>query len=1033
MKKIILAFVVFAFLLGAFNVFAQSDSAPVFNLQAPAIIKNDVRAHTVKFTNALINAEGKLQIEGTVQITNYADTKTSKLYITSYTGIKGQGYYLQYPLFRNERTEAFVLEPKQTITHEFKVIEDNFIAWGMGGIEILIEDEYNRLVHKEASVLPLQNLIQIPRNSNLINGVIANLVVGDKKFPPSTGPTFYPESEDMFLELDFGDINPSFVESLQVSVYDRTFFKTPIFNSVAPVTGSNNNILKIAIPEKLSPGVYPIEVRFNTNNDAYVPRVYGRFIIGGNMGKTTDVTINAQERRISNLTVVVQGNPPDITNPDREEKVNFNAEVTVFNKNGEIISAQTLENQEVEIYKNLEISFDKKIKTEDIGKVKVVLSDQSGVFDTFEKDFDITHNFNYLNLLYVVGGLLLIVVLIKIKNKTVGVVCITLLLLVSGLFVNQREVFSKSLSELMNVGFILYRQYGDFEIYHNDAYVGIRRNGDVTRAYVASDADELLNAYGVTLNVLQPNPYTCYPKNAPIPVVIDVQYSLCSNTPLFDCEGESCGGTDYFEMTLYRMTDSMKRYLEFIDIKDYVTYGSIREKLVFVPDRVPILNVTRFYPTIDSLVNLTNKWFNDGMLNPGMVIHYFNGYFNASYPYGGQYASLGIDVRNSNNVSGGINTMIWPSSDTPLGLNVMPLQFSFDIRSTTGDPVAYGLKEIPVNICEDAPIVDIEATCTASASRVDVGEEVTFTITTTGANEVDPIYYYWPNTDSNTASYTTTYEFEGTDYFDVYVSQVASSAIASCTVDVGPPLLCDDSYVEGQTECINGELHSYTCTESGWEAIPTGQPCGTASCYADPYFLTIEEGQTSTGPVNFYGWHYDIEPPYEYEWTYNGQTTTSISDMYTIDSISSNGQYVRSVPVQFSVNGIGEACSVTVVDENYSNPGGVSTMPDTLRFTPNIAMPPTPSQSVVTESDQICPLFLSITNVASCELRNRSGQTVGESLLSNLENTVEVNGTAVYDVGTYSLWCSPVEDPTTFYEIPSATISCISNPDVREF
>jgi hypothetical protein len=1028
MKKIILTLVTFVFLLGALNVFAQNSEAPIFNLQAPNIIKNDVRAHTIKFKNVIINAEGKLEIEGTAQITNYADTTTSKLYITSYTGIKGQGYYLQYPLFRNERTEAFVLEPKQTITHEFKVIEDNFIPWGMGGVEVLIEDEYNRLVHKEVAVLPLQNLIQIQRNSNLIDDVIANLVVGNKKFPPSTGPTFYPESEDMFLELDFGDLNPSFVDSIQVSVYDRNFFKTPILNSIAQVSQSNSNVVKIAIPEKLSPGVYPIEVRFNTNNDAYVPRVYGRFIVGGNMGKTTDVTIDAQQKRISNLTVVVQGNPPDITNPDREEGVKFNAEVTVFDKNGEIIFTQKLDNQEVEIYKNLDISFDKKIKTEDISKVKVVLSDQSGVFDTFEKEFDITHNFNYLNLLYIIGVLILVIVLIKVKHKTVGVVCITLLLLVSGLFVSQKEVFSKSISELMNVGFILYRQYGDLAVYRNDVYQGVRRNGDVYRAFVASDTDELLDAYGVTLNVLQPDPYTCYPKNAPIPVVIDVQYSLCSNTPLFDCEGDSCGGTDYFQMTLYRMIDSMKRYVEYTDIRDYVTYGSIREKLVFIPDGVPILHPTRFYPTLNSLVNLTNEWFNQGMLNPGMVIHYFNDYFNGSYPYGGQYATLGIDVRNSNNVSGGINTMIWPSSDTPLGLNVMPLQFRFDIKSATGDPVAYGLKEIPVTICEDAPIVDIQATCTASASRVDVGEEVTFTITTTGANEVDPIYYYWPNTDSNTNSYTTTYEFEGTEYFDVYVSQVASSAIASCTVDIGPPISCDNSYTEGQTECINGQIHAWTCTESGWQAIPTGQFCGV-SCFPDPSFLTIEEGQTSTGPVTFYGWSNDVQPPYE--WVYNGQTSTS--ETYTINSISSNGQYVRSVPVEVSANGVSEMCSVTVVDQNYDNPGGINVVPNTFNFTPNIAMPPTPTQTVLTESDQICPLFLSVDNVASCELRDRLGQTVGESLLSNLENSIEVNGTAIYDVGTYTLWCSPIDDPVTFYEIPSANISCISNPNIREF
>jgi hypothetical protein len=48
--------------------------------------------------SAIINSNNELEIEGTVDSINYAETETSKLYMISLYWNKISGYYLKYPL-----------------------------------------------------------------------------------------------------------------------------------------------------------------------------------------------------------------------------------------------------------------------------------------------------------------------------------------------------------------------------------------------------------------------------------------------------------------------------------------------------------------------------------------------------------------------------------------------------------------------------------------------------------------------------------------------------------------------------------------------------------------------------------------------------------------------------------------------------------------------------------------------------------------------------------------------------------------------
>jgi len=360
------------------------------NLEAPKIVKNNVRARNIIITKTAIDSNNQLVVEGTVEIRNYADTPTSRLFMTSYLGIKGTGYYLQYPFYGDERSESFVLEPQQSITRPFRVVEDNFLAFGAAGVEVAVFDEYNKYVHSDAFRIPESSFSLPVQSGVLFTDLNVSLALGDKRFSLPQGPTFYPNEEDMFINIDFQNIQPTFLDGVQLKIYDRDFFTQPvrIFDTVLTKNHKQKTTWAIPLPKDLPPGVYPLQVIFNTDGNRYIPRFYGRFIVGGNMIKTTDIVLNSENHFIKNATIVVQGNPPDITRPEREKGTPFDIEIVVFGKNEKILSTKKITGEQVQIYKNIDVDFYNVISFSKITKIQVHLSDEAGIFDTYEKHFD---------------------------------------------------------------------------------------------------------------------------------------------------------------------------------------------------------------------------------------------------------------------------------------------------------------------------------------------------------------------------------------------------------------------------------------------------------------------------------------------------------------------------------------------------------------------------------------------------------------------------------------------------------------------
>lgn len=144
----------------------------------------------------------------------------------------------------------------------------------------------------------------------------------------------------------------------------------------------------MAMPEDLKPGVYPIAINVIPIDSAYfIPTVYGRFIVGGNMGKVLNLSLQTAQGKTEAITLVVQGNPPDMMNFERDKEVLFDAKIYLYDKNDVLFMEKKITGQSVEIYRNLDITLDTPIRESDIYKAKVELSDEKGIFDTYEKLF----------------------------------------------------------------------------------------------------------------------------------------------------------------------------------------------------------------------------------------------------------------------------------------------------------------------------------------------------------------------------------------------------------------------------------------------------------------------------------------------------------------------------------------------------------------------------------------------------------------------------------------------------------------------
>lgn len=118
-------------------------------------------------------------------------------------------------------------------------------------------------------------------------------------------------------------------------------------------------------------------------------------------------------------------------------------------------------------------------------------------------------------------------------------------------------------------------------------------------------------------------------------------------------------------------------------------------------------------------------------------------------------------------------------------------------------------------------------------------------------------------------------------------------------------------------------------------------------------------------------------------------------------------------------------CDITQNPPKWEQTSSTCSVPEgdiTFDFSPNVA-----------DSNNKCPLTLTISNVASCFLKNRSLIQVGDIIPAAGDSIIiSAGSTYKYGIGTYTLWCSTLTDPINYNQIPVGDRSCYSNPKIKE-
>jgi hypothetical protein len=518
---------IFSFLLlalisfGATNLKAQESDLLnpdeiLSNIEAPKIIKNNVRITDLQITKKEIN-NGQIYVEGNFNIVNNSDSETSNLYTTQFLGLKGSTYFLEYPRYTNSKSEPFKLKPRETINRSFSLNDVDISNFGHIALEVWIIDEYNRKNNIEISeVLFLDKQI----SGEIFTDLSINWVIDEKTFPPNSGPTFYPEKEEKFLTISDFDSQQISIEKIEIDFYDRNFFTEPVKTIKEDVFLNTDKEIVIELPKDLNPGVYPVRLRLISDSGSYIPYIYGRFIVGGNMIKVTDVLIDDNNKKVKNIMLVVQGNPQDIVEPSRDEQAFFDARVVVLDKNNnELFSAQAI-NQDVLIYRNIDLDVPKGIKKHKIFKIKVELSNEDGIFHVYEKEFDFKKDYSK-TILTITLFLLLAIVIFVLKKKSIIFIIVFLTIFSISKVTEISYSAGMTPEPYDQLGMLVYRD-------GPSTWNGLLRH------------DDLLSAYGISVNFHKPNFDTCYSPGQLIPFVVEINYQLCDNTPLTLNQSDSC-------------------------------------------------------------------------------------------------------------------------------------------------------------------------------------------------------------------------------------------------------------------------------------------------------------------------------------------------------------------------------------------------------------------------------------------------------------------------------------------------------------
>jgi hypothetical protein len=551
--------------IGSNLTFAQTDSTTGKNILGDPLFNQNIRnpiylsISNISFSSVDI-VDNKIIVKGAFEIENKSDYESPDFHYSVFGVLRGLEKSTDFPDYSNSRSDVIKLDSKEKIKKDFSLELKNLLDFGSLLVNIRIESPTGEMFTNKSKEIPNSSINQNPQTlsdkKNIYSGINYYFNLNSEKFFINEGPTFYPEKEDLFLEITSTSSNDIIGEKkAKISIFSNTYFTAPVYTEEVSLffddETSGSKINSIKIPEELEPGVYPMKIELeNDFSNYYIPIIYGRFIIGGEIIKITSLSFE-ENKTIKDFLITIQGTPLDLRNQnDYTSLNNFDIEIILKNKKDEIIISELYPNQNVLVNNEVNLSLKNPVQYKSVYQIVINAKNGDKIIHSYSKN--IKHKEINIVLTLISSLILIILILtlsvIRKKMKVKGIIVLTIICFSFGAFDYSLAFVSPTPNK--EIGFIVYP-------------AGTHLDDDIVRM------DDVLDRFGV--NVIFENLDQCINSGTIFPVKVDVNYSLCGNVP--PIPGEDGRPENYSGLTLWVPKKPADWYWETSHIKFGTTTG----------------------------------------------------------------------------------------------------------------------------------------------------------------------------------------------------------------------------------------------------------------------------------------------------------------------------------------------------------------------------------------------------------------------------------------------------------------------------
>lgn len=362
-----------------------------------------------------------LRVQGEFKVYNDKDNTSAEFQYALYSGqILGSKGILR-PALPQEPLGSFILEAGEIRVIQFDVVLEEYFEEMHNGVELtLINERGHTFGSVQAKVLHEET--QYPGGQIAIEAQSVRLNKADT-YSFGSGITVYTNEDVADFEMILAPHPTPLVIIPEITYYDRSYFSEPVLvKRYDPLVTVAEEETAFSLPVtlmnyNLDPTIYPFTLKLDVQGENFPdPISFGRLTLGGVTAEVISVGFNnvrtadlTPQERINTIEIQVDGSLPDLTDDRRRQRI-IDADIeVVFSQEGEIVY-QDVQSAQILPVNELVLSVEEKLRLVDFDTIKVTISSDEKILDTFIEENTIEGG---SRMFVILGGLLLLFIVIR--------------------------------------------------------------------------------------------------------------------------------------------------------------------------------------------------------------------------------------------------------------------------------------------------------------------------------------------------------------------------------------------------------------------------------------------------------------------------------------------------------------------------------------------------------------------------------------------------------------------------------------------